>query len=162
MGRTRRRVIRAIVVGLAAGALLTAGKSLTAQNTGGSRFVGSSACAACHPEEYKSYLKYARKANSYAGVAKMRPKLTPEEYQGCLGCHSTGYGEPGGFRSEEETPELKNAGCEVCHGPGGRHVVTADAADIGGRLSRQVCERCHSQERVEAFQFKPLIYGGAH
>ena len=114
------------------------------------------------PSYFRIFLTFARKANSYAAVEKMRPKLTPDEYRGCLACHTTGYGEPGGFRSVEETPQLKNAGCEVCHGPGSQHVITGEAIDIKGNLSRQDCESCHSQERVEAFEFKPLIYGGGH
>lgn len=31
-------------------------------------------------------------------------------------CTWPGYGEPGGFRFEKETPQLRNAGCETCHG----------------------------------------------
>ena len=77
-------------------------------------------------------------------------------------CHTTGYGSPGGFVSLKETPHLKDAGCEVCHGPGSVHCKTEDSADINGKLSIADCERCHSAERVAAFKFKPLIYGGAH
>jgi hypothetical protein len=162
MGRIESLVIRTTVIILVAEGLHMIGEPLAAQTPAETRFVGSLACRDCHPEEYESFLKFARKASSYAAVEKMRPKLTTAEYRGCLACHTTGYGKPGGFRSDEETPELKNAGCEVCHGPGSRHVVTAEAADIRGKLSREDCEGCHSQERVEAFEFKPLIFGGGH
>ena len=43
-----------------------------------------------------------------------------------------GYGKPGGFRSEHETPGLKEPGCEVCHGPGSIHAASRDARDIDG------------------------------
>lgn len=162
MGRIESLVTGITVIVLAAGALPMTVNTLAAQTPIGTRYVGSQACRDCHHAEYESFIKFARKANSYSGVEKMRPKLTVEEYRGCLACHTTGYGAPGGFRSEEETPELKNAGCEVCHGPGSRHVATAEAADIRGKLSRENCEGCHSKERVEAFEFKPLIYGGGH
>jgi hypothetical protein len=88
--------------------------------------------------------------------------LSNQEFRRCLECHTTGYGQPGGFRSEEETPHLSDAGCEVCHGPGSRHVETASATDIRGSLTAADCESCHSAERVEAFDFKPLVFGGAH
>ena len=40
----------------------------------------------------------------------------------CVGCHVTGYGKPGGFTSEAETPELVGVGCESCHGAGGTYI----------------------------------------
>jgi len=161
MGWTASRVIRTVVVLAVGGSLVPSGTSI-AQTLDSESYVGSEACASCHPEEYENYLNFAKKAKSFEPVKKMRPKLMAAEYRECLKCHTTGYGEPGGFRSEEETPELKNAGCEVCHGPGSRHVVSAEASDVRGRLSRSVCESCHSQERIEAFAYKPLIYGGGH
>lgn len=161
MDRTRDRAIRKVIV-LAVGTLHLAGMLPATQPADDGYYVGSEACLDCHPDEYQSYLNFAKKAKSYDAVKKMQPKLTPSEYRGCLKCHTTGYGEPGGFRSEEETPELRNAGCEVCHGPGGRHATSAQATDIRGQLTRSVCESCHSQERVEAFEYKPLIFGGGH
>lgn len=68
----------------------------------------------------------------------------------------------GGFVSEEKTPELKNPGCEVCHGPGSLHAKTQDPKDIKRKMEIKDCERCHNSERVKAFKFKPLIHGGAH
>lgn len=134
----------------------------TAQATTERVFVGTEACRGCHEDEYLSYQSFAKKAHSYESIETMRPHLTAEEFRACLACHTTGYGRPGGFRSEQETPGLRNAGCEVCHGPGSRHVQTTDAADIKGRLTRADCVTCHNQDRVEAFGFKPMIYGGGH
>jgi hypothetical protein len=33
---------------------------------------------------------------------------------------------------------------------------------IKARISEEDCRRCHNEERVKAFDFKPLIYGGVH
>ncbi len=126
------------------------------------KYVGSEACKSCHAEEYGSFYKHSKKVRSYESIAMMKKELTDSELQGCYKCHTTGYGEPGGFRSEQETPQLKNAGCETCHGPGGTHVETGDKGDIKGKLGAADCDRCHSSERVAAFKYKPLIYGGAH
>ncbi len=62
----------------------------------------------------------------------------------CAGCHLTGY-DPAlpGFAEE-------GIGCEACHGPGRRHVRSANRVDIvhPGRLqaSRRamICEACHT------------------
>jgi Cytochrome c554 and c-prime len=125
-------------------------------------YVGSKACLECHDTEYKNFLTYAKKNHSYESIGRMRKKLTEAEFSSCLTCHTTGYGQPGGFRSEEETPHLKEAGCEVCHGPGNVHAESGDPADIKGDLTAKDCEACHNSERVEAFDYKPLIFGGAH
>jgi len=128
----------------------------------GLRYVGSQACRECHEEQYASYQKNAKKAHSWESVALMAPKLKPQELRRCYQCHTTGYGRPGGFVSLQETPHQKNLGCECCHGPGSRHVESEDAADIKGKLKIADCLGCHNQERVGAFHFRPLIYGGGH
>ncbi len=125
-------------------------------------YVGSEACADCHEGEYEKFRTYAKKAHSYESISVMKKGLSDAEFQACFECHTTGYKQSGGFRSEHETPELKNAGCEVCHGPGSLHVETEDPEDIHGSLSAEECESCHNPERVAAFGFKPLVFGGAH
>lgn len=125
-------------------------------------YIGSDACMECHEAEYKSFKTFSHKRNSFKSIKTMKKRLTDEEFRGCFECHTTGYGKPGGFKSEAETPHLKNAGCEVCHGQGSIHVETGDPEDIDGQLTVKVCETCHNLERVGAFHYKPLIYGGAH
>ena len=53
-------------------------------------------------------------------------------------------------------------GCETCHGPGSVHAETGDVEDLVGELNVALCETCHSDERVGDFNFKPLLYSGAH
>ncbi len=131
----------------------------------GAQYVGSTACEGCHEKEYSNFMKYAKKAHSDRSVKLMARKLTPEELKGCYACHTTGYGQPGGFVSFEKTPELGHAGCEVCHGPGSAHVDSGGNKSLikgRGRLSLKDCERCHNPERVANFRFKPMLFGGAH
>jgi hypothetical protein len=125
-------------------------------------YVGSDACMECHEEEYENFSKYARKSHSFQSVLKMKKGLTSEEIKGCYVCHTTGYGKPTGFVSLEQTPGLKDAGCEVCHGPGGLHIESEDPDDLAGRVTIEVCQDCHTEERVSAFRYKPMIHGGAH
>ena len=125
-------------------------------------YVGSDACRTCHEKEYSSFKRYAKKSKSFQSIERMRKGLSAEDLEKCYFCHTTGYGEPGGFISPEKTPHLKNAGCEVCHGPGALHVKTLAAGDIKGSLTMKDCESCHISERVNAFRYQPLIHGGAH
>ena len=125
-------------------------------------YVGSKTCQECHEEEYQNFRAYAKKSDSFESITKMKKGLTDQEIKGCYECHTTGYGKPGGFTSEQKTPHLKNAGCEVCHGPGSVHCETGEYEDIKARLTQKDCETCHNAERVSAFSYKPLVYGGAH
>ena len=131
-------------------------------NTETPKYLGSKACEACHQKEYRSFIKYAKKSISFESIQRVKKGLTEEEIHKCYFCHTTGYGKPSGFVSPEETPHLKNAGCEVCHGPGELHVRTLRAQDIKMNLTMKDCEECHISERVKAFRYKPLIHGGAH
>ncbi|MBF0509104.1 MAG: cytochrome c family protein [Deltaproteobacteria bacterium] len=133
-----------------------------AESNGEKTFVGAAACKDCHATEFKNFTAYAKKAHSYSKIAVMKRELTEQEFRGCLECHTTGYGQPGGFRSEGETPHLKDPGCEVCHGPGSLHVKSEDAKDIKRKLNMADCEKCHSPERIKTFNYKPLVFGGAH
>ena len=125
-------------------------------------YVGSAACKECHEDEYEKFIRFSRKAHSYQSIKKMETRLTPEEFASCFECHTTGYGKSGGFVSEKETPGLMNAGCEVCHGPGSLHVDSQETEDIKVDLPVDDCLGCHNSDRVEVFDFKPLLFGGGH
>ncbi len=146
-------------LGFAAALLAVASPAISNQAT----FVGSKACSECHEEQYENFHKFAKKSHSDQSIKIMASDLSAEEVKECYGCHTTGYGQPGGFVSFEQTPELGHAGCEVCHGPGSEHIAEGGDPDlIKGNLSMEDCTTCHNEERVGAFNFKPLLYGGAH
>jgi len=125
-------------------------------------YVGTEACRSCHEDQYARFTRYAKKNHSFQSVKKLVKGLTEKEIQGCWQCHTTGYGQPGGFQSETQTPHLANTGCEVCHGPGSAHLSSQNPADIMAVPTMKNCESCHNAERIEAFRFKPLLHGGAH
>jgi hypothetical protein len=126
------------------------------------KYVGSETCKECHAAEYGNFKQYNKMARSFESIADRKKGLNDAELKQCFGCHTTGYGKEGGFRSEQETPQVKDAGCEVCHGPGSVHSETGDPKDIKGKLTDKDCESCHNSERVDSFKHKPLVHGGAH
>ncbi len=126
------------------------------------RYVGTAACAGCHPDQHAAFVKHSKKAHASENVQRMAAKLTPEELAGCFACHVTGYGKPGGFTSFAATPGLADAGCEVCHGPGAAHAASSDPAAIKGKPTVADCQGCHNESRVRAFGYKPLLKAGAH
>ncbi|MDD2317913.1 MAG: cytochrome c family protein [Desulfobacterales bacterium] len=150
------------VMALLAGCLMAVSTTAWAQDKAANKYVGSAVCQSCHEEQYTTFTAYARKSHSYESILKRIKGLTPVEVQGCYTCHTTGYGEPGGFVSPEKTPELKDAGCEVCHGPGKIHAESQDPRFIVRKVTIDVCQRCHIEERVQSFRYKPIIHAGCH
>ncbi|MFH1215575.1 MAG: cytochrome c family protein [Pseudomonadota bacterium] len=125
-------------------------------------YVGSLKCQPCHETEYDNFSKHAKKSNSYRSIERLQKGLSEEDLKKCYSCHTTGYGKPGGFVSIEKTPELKNTGCEVCHGPGSLHLEKKDPTSIVRLPTLDLCYTCHTSERLRAFRFTPLIHGGGH
>jgi hypothetical protein len=41
-------------------------------------------------------------------------------------------------------------------------VESEDPSDLVESITIEACKTCHNPERVGAFNFKPLIFGGAH
>jgi len=56
----------------------------------------------------------------------------------CFDCHDD-------IVALKDSSEHKNLNCEVCHGPGFKHVETGEAADIVKPVGREYCGWCHSQ-----------------
>ncbi len=125
-------------------------------------YVGAEACKGCHEKEYTSFTTHSKMRTSFKSLEIRKKGLTGEEMKKCYECHTTGYGKPGGFRSEAETPGLKNLGCEACHGPGSSHASSGNPKDIKRHLDTKDCEACHVEDRVAAFNYKPVLFGGAH
>jgi hypothetical protein len=95
-------------------------------------YVGARKCRACHLKQFQTW-EQTKMAKSFellragtASAAKKKANLDPaKDYthdDKCVGCHTTGYGQPGGFVSLEKTPDLLGVQCESCHGPGGEYL----------------------------------------
>ena len=125
-------------------------------------YVGAEACKGCHEKEHASFVAHSKMSNSFKSISVMKKGLTGEELKKCFECHTTGYGKPGGFKSETETPQLKNLGCEACHGAGSSHASSGNPKDIKKHLDTKDCESCHAKDRVAAFNYRPVLFGGAH
>jgi peroxiredoxin len=124
-------------------------------------WVGSEACRSCHEHEYAVWSGSAH-ARSVESLRKERK----DDEDGCLRCHVTGYGRPGGFprggrvRAKED---LARVGCESCHGPGGEHIKDGGKQPAGiVRLADkcdscvilQICGSCHDDANDPEFRFR--------
>lgn len=95
-------------------------------------YVGVKVCTKCHDLQGEAWagtahaktfdvLKPAARAEEKK-KAKLDPAKDYTKDKDCVGCHSTGFGQPGGYAVGGETggqKQLGTVGCEACHGPGG-------------------------------------------
>jgi hypothetical protein len=103
----------------------------------GLKYAGSASCKACHTYEYEKWSK-KKHADAYATLEKVGSAYDPE----CVVCHSVGMRYESGFGTPAKTPQLKDVGCENCHGPGSEHIETA--GEKRTVEPRSECADCHT------------------
>jgi hypothetical protein len=109
-------------------------------------YVGKDVCSSCHPAPLRVW-EGTRHAHAYASLATQFKEFNLE----CVGCHVTGYERPGGS-TVTHVDRLEDVQCEVCHGPGSRHVANpADKARIVASPEAAACLGCHHSPHVEHF-----------
>ena len=109
-------------------------------------YIGIDACTKCH-QEPRAVWDGTQHAKAYATLADQDKQFNLD----CVGCHVTGYGQPGGS-NVTHVARLENVQCEVCHGPGSKHVrdpkhVKTPTPKPKGDL----CLGCHHPPHVEGF-----------
>lgn len=114
----------------------------------GDAFAGSDACASCHAEETRIW-KSSRHAQAMVTLIEAKHDRDPE----CVGCHVVGLETIGGYVGHQETPHLKDVGCESCHGPAAKHVEDpmVKTTPAGGEKS---CMSCHVPNHSPKFDYK--------
>jgi hypothetical protein len=108
--------------------------------------VGIDVCSGCHPGARKVW-EGTPHAHAYATLASQYKEFNLD----CVSCHVTGYELPGGS-SVTHVDSLKNVQCEVCHGPGSKHVgAPAAKGSIVAKPTSDLCLACHHSPHVEGF-----------
>lgn len=157
-------------------------------------YLGAKKCRTCHLPEYNSW----RKTLMAQAFELLKPGVRPEAKEaagldpnadytsdaGCLSCHTTGYGEPSGFKDIKSTPDLAGVACEACHGPGSGYAVdelmslknknhsfeSVIAAGLVYPVPESVCLRCHNDDSPHnpsvdpkyAFDYADRVNKGTH
>ncbi len=158
------------------------------------KFVGAVKCnGSCHDAYYQAWKKsphggaYDLLKPGVRKEAKERVKLDPEkDYTTtplCLRCHTTGYGQRGGFKPagsknkkgkdtaskiDPDEPNKEQIGCEMCHSVAGGSQMRAAMKSSKGNFTKaeteqygqrwdysNVCTRCHTHKNTP---FKPEVH----
>ncbi len=123
----------------------------------GQTYTGAKQCSACHFKQYMAWKKTKHAKEAWESVPA-KYKADPE----CIKCHTTGYGQPTGFKDEASSANLKGTTCEACHGPGSKHEEICKKYAQKKKLSEEedktardsiykilpgtICHRCHATQ----------------
>ncbi|MBK9644548.1 MAG: hypothetical protein IPO67_05260 [Deltaproteobacteria bacterium] len=115
-------------------------------------YATSGECVRCHSLQFARWT-YTPHAKAVSSLSRRGEQQNPE----CVGCHTTGYAEPGGFA--ETTPSaLRTWGgvqCEACHGPLKGHPRVAEAAPQP--VTEATCLGCHDAANSPNFDYTSYL-----
>lgn len=109
---------------------------------------GSEKCRECHAEDCHTCDK-AKHAQAWKSLQQKGAHVDPE----CQRCHTTGYGQAGGFVSVLRSPKLVQVGCESCHGPSKAHVRDPKIRTPNYAEAKNRCVGCHDRENSPQFAY---------
>jgi len=119
-------------------------------------YLGLANCQRCHAGAFDAYIR-TKHATAYATLSA----LFMHRDSGCVPCHSTGHGAPGGFsgvRVAGSGVDLVDVQCEACHGPAAEHTRDGRYKD----KARDACVKCHTSEQDPAFDYRKAWETIAH
>lgn len=118
-------------------------------------YVGNEACSDCH-QEAVDFWKATVHAKAWGTLVKRGQQF---DYD-CIGCHVTGWQQPGGSTLAVNEP-LRDVGCETCHGPGSIHVDKGGVEKplaIALKPDEKMCAtQCHTKEHSDTFDRIPYM-----
>lgn len=118
---------------------------------GAPTYVGIDTCADCHQEAVDQW-----KGTVHAGAYETLEKANKQYDLSCVGCHVTGFRQPGGAEVVE-TRGLVDVQCEQCHGPGSLHAEDPSPENIQAKVPESVCASCHTPEHSDTFDYVPYL-----
>lgn len=119
-------------------------------------YAGNLTCMGCHPKEAQIWKK-SQHSSALTTLHKVGHQKDPD----CVGCHVVGLESESGFRDEGRTPQLKQVGCESCHGPGKNHSQKPSAFSMP-KVGDRSCTPCHVPDHSPGFSFPKAWQKIAH
>jgi hypothetical protein len=167
--------------------LTDAGKAYKADNTkvpttsvAGADYQGSNKCKMCHKKEHTSWLEL-KHAHAFEVLVSGDPAMIDKQAAAagvkltgpasanpvCLGCHTVGYGLPGGYPPADtsKTASFQAVGCEMCHGPSSKHTAAEKGTKknfISIPKTDAMCKDCHTAAMSPKFAFDEYAKKAAH
>ncbi|MDP6933239.1 MAG: multiheme c-type cytochrome, partial [Myxococcota bacterium] len=112
-------------------------------------YASSSACLTCHSSEFARWTLTGH-TRAWQSIIQRGETENPE----CIGCHTTGYGEAGGWGelTRANIRKFKGIQCEACHGPLAGHPQNSAASPHPVQPS--TCLPCHDEANSPDFDYE--------
>lgn len=136
------------------------GKDCPPPKKGQPGFVGNASCQECHEEAFPVW-EASKHAHGYETLVEANKQF----HLDCVGCHVTGFRQPGGVCRVDKVKGREDVGCESCHGPGSLHAEDPAAENISLGNTAEACVGCHDAENSPHFDFAtylPQVLGPGH
>ena len=116
-------------------------------------YATAAACTRCHTQEFARWT-FSQHPRAWESLIREGQADNPE----CIGCHSTAYGEPGGFGELTQSNILRFKGvqCEACHGPLKGHPNADDIHPLP--ITPDRCLGCHDEANSPNFEFESYLH----
>lgn len=113
------------------------------------KYVGAARCSQCHSNVHNDWLGTLH-SKAYETLEAIGQGANSD----CIGCHTVGFGDTGGFVDRATTNSLAGVQCESCHGPGGEHAANVNDESLRPKLdiSSSVCGKCHTGDHHPNFE----------
>lgn len=104
-------------------------------------FVGAERCATCHNNIHTDWSN-----TLHSRALETLEAIGQDKNSECLGCHTVGFGQPGGFVDRATTDALAGVGCESCHEGAAAHAQNANDETLRPKadISASICAKCHT------------------
>ena len=114
-------------------------------------FAASGRCAQCHTAEMAKW-SFSKHSRAWESLLTHSVKGSTENPD-CISCHTTGFGQVGGFGEPTDTNirKFKAVQCEACHGPLNGHPNDKSIQPIP--ITIETCIGCHDEANSPNFEF---------
>lgn len=118
-------------------------------------FAASGRCAQCHSAEMAKW-SFSKHSRAWESLLK-HPVEGSTQNPDCIGCHTTGFGQVGGFGEPTVTNirKYKAVQCEACHGPLKGH--PNDESIQATPITSETCIGCHDDANSPNFDFESYL-----
>lgn len=134
-----------------------AAKARISENTGqrqealSGNYAGSTACTSCHAPQFAKW-RGTQHATAYDTLEAKGQQFNVQ----CLPCHITGPAAQTGQEMLALAHDLRQVGCESCHGPSRAHSLQPTATKAT-QPTMDTCLRCHIGEHDDRFNFSEAL-----